>query len=73
MQLQGLYPTRILSTPFAATALRVGAVDGSRDGPPPAVLAAGASVRQADRSLTLVRAPIMKPAAQRRDVCPAPG
>ena len=65
MQLQGLYPTRILSTPFAATALRVGAVDGSRDGPPPAVLAAGASVRQADRSLTLVRAPIMKPAAQR--------
>ena len=63
MQLQGLNPTRILSPLFAAAALRGGADDGSRDGPPPAVLAGGGAEPQADRSLTLVRAPMMKPAA----------
>ena len=63
MQLQGLNPTRILSPLFAASALRGGADDGSRDGPPPAVLAGGGAERRADRSLTLVRAPMMKPAA----------
>ena len=63
MQLQGLNPTRILSPLFAAAAFRGGADGGSRDGPPPAVLAGGGAERQADRSLTLVRAPMMKPAA----------
>ena len=63
MQLQGLNPTRILSPLFAVAAFRGGADGGSRDGPPPAVLAGGGAERQADRSLTLVRAPMMKPAA----------
>ena len=63
MQLQGLNPTRILSPLFAVAALGRHADDGSRDGPPPDALAGGGPERQADRSLTLVRAPMMKPAA----------
>ena len=52
MQLQGLNPTRILSPLFAATGLRGGADDGSRDGPPPAVLADGAPGQGSDQGLT---------------------
>ena len=59
MQIQNPNPTPVCST-FSPTALWGGSIHASRDGPPP-----GGPDRNEneDPSLTLVREPIMKPAA----------